>query len=92
VSTEESTDGHIVGHIIIDSAPGLALADTRTRCSSGIAGVSSSPSQAGEARPVPRLAYTDLTQTEPRLSGSVAMANRKGLHFVHRHLRKLYSF
>jgi hypothetical protein len=30
VSTEEFTDGHIVGHIIIDSALGLALADTRT--------------------------------------------------------------
>jgi hypothetical protein len=30
VSTEELTDGHIAGHIIIDSAPGLALADART--------------------------------------------------------------
>jgi hypothetical protein len=30
VSTEEFTDGHIAGHIIIDSALRLTLANTRT--------------------------------------------------------------
>ena len=82
MSTEEFTDGHIVGHtafLLFGRGRGsLSYVSLSGRSLSGLY--------------LPRLAYTDLTQTEPRLSGGVAMANRKGLHFVHRHLRKIYSF
>jgi hypothetical protein len=79
---------------------GLALADTRTPPEQEKGGVSgallyvSLSGRRGSSLYLPRLAYTGLTavQPEPRLSGGVAMANRKGLHFVHRHCGKLYSF
>jgi len=85
VSTEEFTDGHIVGHIIIDSAPGAGARRHENPLFGQDRGsllYVSLSGRRGSGLYLPRLAYTDLTQTEPRLSGGVAMANRKGLHFV----------
>ena len=62
MSTEECTDGHIAGLIIIDSVLGLALANMTTPPEQEKGGVSG-PSQAGSAPAtyLDALAYRDVT-------------------------------